>query len=65
MFVLRSSILVQVSKKIFGIINQQGVQITIGKGGWKKSQKLTSGGDVYLALKSIFGKISWKMVSTL
>ena len=45
MFVLRSSISVQVKKKIFGIINKRGgggeVQVNIGRVG--KNQKLTSG----------------------
>ena len=42
MFVLRLSILVQVIKKLFGIINKRGVQVSIR--GWEKIQKLTSGG---------------------
>ena len=60
--VLRSSISVQVSKKIFGIINKRGgVQISIaclGGGAegvrWKNIQKITSKGvgDVYLENKS-------------
>ena len=41
MFVLRSSISVQVSKKIFRIINKWGVQISLGR--FEKSQKLTGG----------------------
>ena len=41
MFVLRSSISVQVSKKIFRIINKRGVQISLGR--FEKSQKLTGG----------------------
>ena len=44
MFVWRSSILVQVSRKIFGVINKRlmGVQIRIE--GVLRKQKLTSGG---------------------
>ena len=38
-------------KKIFGILNKRGVQISIR--GWEKNKKLTTRGDVYLALKSI------------
>ena len=40
MFVLRSSISVQVIKKIFGIINKWWVQININK--LEKNQNLTS-----------------------
>ena len=56
MFVLRFSISVQVTKKMIGMIKDEGGG---GGGGDKKSigaevglkKKLTSGGDVYLALK--------------
>ena len=56
MFVLRSSILVQVSKKIFGIIKQWGGGVQISIGGFKKKKKLTSRGNVYFALKSNRGR---------
>ena len=54
MFVLRSSISVQVSKKRLGIINKQGgpTKHCGGRRGYKKIQKLIAGADVYLALKS-------------
>ena len=54
MFVLRSSISVQVSKKIFGIITGEGVQISTGWG-LEKNSKINKWrvGGVYLVLKSI------------
>ena len=55
MFALRSSISVQVSKKIFVIMNKRDVTNKnwgFVSGVRKKIQKLTSGGDAYLALKS-------------
>ena len=57
MFVSRSSILVQVSKKIFGIIKkmERGVSKE-ALGGWKKKLKLTSWQNVYFTLKSDRGK---------
>ena len=51
MFVLRLSISVQVNKKIVGIINKRGVQISIGRLE-KKFKNQKAGGYVYLALKS-------------
>ena len=53
MFVLGSSISVQVGKKTIGITNKWGVKLNI-EGIAKKNQKLTKGGwgDVYLVLKS-------------
>ena len=54
MFVLRLlSISVQVSQKIFRIINKSG-DSNRHRESWKKIQKLRSGGNVYLALKSTF-----------
>ena len=58
MFVLRSSFSVIVIKKIFGIIYNLGVQISIGgrgKGGVEKKLKINKQGggrNIYLALKS-------------
>ena len=52
MFVLRSSISVQVSEKVFEIANKQGVQISIREEGLKKISKTNKRGDFYLALKS-------------
>ena len=57
MFVLRLSILVQVSKKIFGIINKWGVQISIWEGSWKKIQKLTSRGTFIWELR-VFASVN-------
>ena len=61
MFVLRSSILVQVCKKIFGIINKRcegGVGLNKQWEGWKKNSKINKQrGDVYLELKSNFIEI--------
>ena len=54
MFILRSSISVQVSKKIFGMINKRGVQISICglKNNSKNNKRGEGGGDAYLAFKS-------------
>ena len=61
MFVLRSSISVKVSTKIFGIIKQWGWegegggdQISIG--GWEKILKSTSRENFYFTLKSNRGR---------
>ena len=69
MFVLRSSIPLQVSKKVFGIINKRsGVNKHwreregggVVRGSWKKKLKINDrvgGGGVCLALKSNINKI--------
>ena len=76
MFVLRSSIVVKKSKKIFRIINKPwGMVVQISTGGrgriGKKFKKLKSGVDIYLAVKSSFLQRSYgntaplKMLETL
>ena len=51
MSVLKSSISVQVSKRIFGIINKSPNK-HFGVGGEGKNSKVSNWGNVYLALKS-------------
>ena len=54
MFVLRWSISLEASKKIFGITNKEFKKALEGRG--EGSQKPMSGRDVYLALRSDKGE---------
>ena len=56
MFVLKSSISVQVSKKTFGIIKKWGGDVQISIGGLEKNLKLTSRGNVILHSRVIEGE---------
>ena len=62
--------MVQMSEKIFGIINKPGVQISIEGRGLEINQKLEGGGegggvDVYLVLKSNLAVPGYTKISLL
>ena len=69
MFVLRSSIPLQVSKKVLGIINKQRSAIKhIGGGGGGeragRNEKINNRVGSFLALKSNINKNVWKILSS-
>ena len=70
MFVLISSILLQVIKKLFGIIDKRGggsgrgVQISIGLAGLEKYSKISKSGDVYFSLLFLMAALPSRILSS-